>query len=174
MLRELKLIKKLRHDNIVQLRVCFRRKGKLYLVFEYVDKNLYELIEDNPSGLDPALVKRIIYKIVNAVIYIHSKDLIHRDIKPENILVTGQYNLKVCDFGFARNLPQKGGVLTDYVATRWYRAPELLLGSYSYGKEIDFWAIGCIMREITDGKAMFEGENELNQLHLIQRLVLKF
>jgi cyclin-dependent kinase-like len=174
MIRELKVLKKLRHDNIVQLKECFRRKGKLYLVFEYVDKNLYELLEETPTGLDPLIVKKIIYQLCKAVMYIHSNDMIHRDIKPENVLVTAEHNVKVCDFGFARSMPQKGGVLTDYVATRWYRAPELLLGSSNYGKEIDYWAIGCIMGEITDGKPMFEGDNELNQLYLIQKLLGPF
>jgi serine/threonine protein kinase len=174
MVRELKVLKKLRHENIVQLKECFRRKGKLYLVFEYVDKNLYELLEETPNGLDPAIVKKIIYQLCKAVMYIHSNDMIHRDIKPENVLVTSDHSVKVCDFGFARSMPQKGGVLTDYVATRWYRAPELLLGSSNYGKEIDYWAIGCIMGEITDGRPMFEGDNELNQLHLIQKLLGSF
>ena len=170
MVRELKVLKKLKHDNIVQLKECFKKKGKLYLVFEYVDRNLYELIEESPSGLDPLIVKKIIYQICKAVIYMHNNEIIHRDIKPENILITNDYGVKVCDFGFARAVP-KTGTLTDYVATRWYRAPELLLGYPTYGREVDFWAIGCIMGEITDGRAMFEGESELNQLQLIQRLL---
>jgi len=171
MLRELKVLKKLRHENIVQLKESFRRKGKLYLVFEYVDRNLLEILEQYPNGLDQQLVKRFIYQLCKSIIYIHNNDMIHRDIKPENILITNDLNVKVCDFGFTRSLPQKGGILTDYVATRWYRAPELLLGCSNYGKEIDFWAVGCIMGEITDGKAMFPSENELEQLYMIQKLL---
>jgi cyclin-dependent kinase-like len=170
MLRELKVLKKLRHENIVQLKESFRRKGKLYLVFEYVDRNLLEILETQPNGFDQQLVKKFIYQLCKSIIYIHSIDMIHRDIKPENILVTNDLQVKVCDFGFTRSLPQKGGILTDYVATRWYRAPELLLGCTNYGKEIDFWAVGCIMGEITDGKAMFPSENELEQLYMIQKL----
>lgn len=169
--RELKVLKKLRHDNIVQLKECFRRKGKLYLVFEYVEKNLLQLLEENPEGLDQNLVKRIIYQICKAIVYIHTNEMLHRDIKPENILVTGEHMVKVCDFGFARSMPQKGGILTDYVATRWYRSPELLLGCTNYGKEIDYWAIGCIMGEISDGQPMFPGEDELSQLNLIQKVL---
>jgi cyclin-dependent kinase-like len=171
MLRELKVLKKLRHENIVQLKESFRRKGKLYLVFEYVDRNLLEILEQYPNGLDQQMVKRFIYQLCKSLIYIHNNDMIHRDIKPENILVTNDLHVKVCDFGFTRSLPQKGGILTDYVATRWYRAPELLLGCSNYGKEIDFWAVGCIMGEITDGKAMFPSENELEQLFMIQKLL---
>lgn len=171
MLRELKVLKKLKHDNIVQLKESFRRKGKLYLVFEYLEKNLLQVIEENPSGVDPNLIKKIIYQVCKAVIFIHSNETLHRDIKPENILMTADNLVKVCDFGFARGVPQKGGILTDYVATRWYRAPELLLGCTNYGKEVDFWAIGCIMGELLDGQPMFPGDNELSQLILIQKLL---
>lgn len=171
MLRELKVLKSVKHDNIVGFKECFKRKGKLYLVFEYIEKNLLEILEQNANGLDQNIVKKYIYQLCKAINYIHSIDLIHRDIKPENILITNENIIKLCDFGFARAMPTKGGVLTDYVATRWYRAPELLLGSTSYGKEVDFWAVGCIMGEITDGQPMFPGENELNQLNLIQKLL---
>ena len=87
MLRELKVLKKLRHENIVQLKESFRRKGKLYLVFEYVDRNLLEILEQQPNGFDQQLVKKFIYQLCKSIIYIHSIDMIHRDIKPENILV---------------------------------------------------------------------------------------
>ncbi len=96
--------------------------------------------------------------------------MIHRDIKPENLLINPANNdLRLCDFGFARVLNNKG-VLTDYVATRWYRSPELLL-SNSYGKEVDIWAIGCIMGEITDGDPLFPGESEIDQLYCIQKIL---
>ena len=74
----------------------------------------------------------------------------------------------LCDFGFARSLPLNNSPLTDYVATRWYRAPELLLGSTSYGREVDLWAIGCIMGELTDGQPLFPGESDIDQLYIIQ------
>lgn len=79
--------------------------------------------------------------------------------------------MKLCDFGFARTMPSKAGDMTDYVATRWYRAPELLLGSSNYGKEVDYWAIGCIMGELTDGQPLFPGESEIDQLYLIQKMI---
>lgn len=101
-------------------------------------------------------------------------NVIHRDIKPENLLITDTNQLKICDFGFARNLPQQkpgsNQILTDYVATRWYRSPELLLGD-KYSKEVDIWAIGCIMGEITDGEPLFPGESEIDQLYVIQKIM---
>jgi cyclin-dependent kinase-like len=90
---------------------------------------------------------------------------VHRDIKPENLLISttpgSVGKLKLCDFGFARALPTNKDVsITDYVSTRWYRAPELLLGSTHYGKEVDVWAVGCIMAELVDGQPLFPGAQE--------------
>ena len=116
---------------------AFRRKSKLYLVFEYVEKNLLEILEEKPSGLDPNLVKNFIYQLVKAISFCHMNNVIHRDIKPENLLIDpdalrnglngsggqGPNTLKLCDFGFARFLPQsssKEAAMTDYVSTRWY------------------------------------------------------
>jgi cyclin-dependent kinase-like len=82
--------------------------------------------------------------------YLHSKDIIHRDVKPENLLVNFEGTVKICDFGFARVMPQAPGKLTDYVATRWYRSPELLITN-DYGKPVDIWAVGCIMGELVNG-----------------------
>ena len=176
-LREVKILRMLKHDNIVTLREAFRRKGRLYLVFEYVDRTLLEVLEANSSGTDPALVIKYIYQLVKAIDWCHSNDVIHRDIKPENLLVSLDNTLKLCDFGFARTMPQRGAALTDYVATRWYRAPELLLAweqngqAYAaYGQAVDMWAIGCIMGELIDGQPLFPGESEIDQLYLIQRV----
>ena len=152
---------------------AFRRKGKLYLVFEYVPRNLLEVLEERPGGLDPTLVRRYIWQLVKAIAWCHRHDIVHRDIKPENLLVgpddTRSDALKLCDFGFARQLKRHkpDEVLTDYVATRWYRAPELLLGSEKYGTEVDTWAIGCIMGELTDGQPLFPGESDVDQLHIV-------
>jgi cyclin-dependent kinase-like len=87
----------------------------------------------------------VIYRTVKCLQYLHSKNILHRDVKPENILLNGDYSvLKICDFGFARFLPEKDYDLTEYVATRWYRSPELLVGE-PYGKPSDLWALGCII-----------------------------
>jgi len=171
-LREVKILRMLKHENIVELREAFRRKGKLYLVFEYVEKNLLEILEQQPSGLPPELVRRYIYQLCRAINWCHEHDVVHRDIKPENLLINPDHSLKLCDFGFARTVTAKNrGDLTDYVATRWYRAPELLLGDTGYGKSVDVWAIGCIMGELTDGQPLFPGESEIDQLYVIQKVM---
>jgi cyclin-dependent kinase-like len=171
-LREVKLLRLLRHGNIVSLIEAFRRKGKLYLVFEYVEKNLLEVLEEQAQGLDPALVRHYIFQLCQAIHWCHSNEVVHRDIKPENLLIdVARRQLKLCDFGFARLLNNPNEELTDYVATRWYRAPELLLGSTQYSFSVDLWAIGCIMGEITDGQPLFPGESEVDQLYIIQKIV---
>ncbi|OQS02658.1 hypothetical protein THRCLA_04980 [Thraustotheca clavata] len=173
-LREVKILKMLKQDNIVNLKEAFRRKGKLYLVFEYVEKNLLEVLEEKPTGLDPELVRRYIYQLSKAIHYCHENGVVHRDIKPENLLVntTSDHSLRLCDFGFARLINDAHSQeLTDYVATRWYRSPELLLGSTKYGKSVDIWAIGCIMGELLDGQPLFPGESEIDQLYMIQKML---
>jgi cyclin-dependent kinase-like len=169
-LREVKILRMLNQPNIVSLKEAFRRKGKLYLVFEYVEKNLLEVLEEHPGGLDPELVRRYIFQLCLAIEFCHRNDIIHRDIKPENLLVDPDHSLKLCDFGFARTLSHNQP-LTDYVATRWYRAPELLLGSTKYRKSVDMWAIGCIMGELIDGQPLFPGESEIDQLYIIQKVL---
>lgn len=170
-LREVKILRMLKHPNIVDLREAFRRKGKLYLVFEYVHNNLLEVLEERPNGLDEELVRRYIFQLCMAIYWCHSNNVIHRDIKPENLLVNRDHSLKLCDFGFARTIKSSTQGLTDYVSTRWYRAPELLLGSTHYDWSVDYWSIGCIMGELTDGQPMYPGESEVDQLYIIQRIL---
>lgn len=178
MKRELKMLQIIKHENIVEFKDAFKRKTNLFLVFEYVDRNLLEVLQESPTGLDQGLIKKLIFQICVALKYLHEQSIVHRDIKPENLLVDGNSKLKVCDFGFARYIkPSQVGnfytgthqnqVLTDYVATRWYRSPELLLTNGVYGPEIDYWAVGCIMGELTDGDPLFPGNNEIDQLNLI-------
>ena len=172
MKRELKMLQRLNHPNVVDFQDAFKRKGNLFLVFEFCEKNLLELLQENPKGLNPNLIRKFIYQLCKAIKYLHSESIIHRDIKPENLLITDDMNIKLCDFGFARLI--RGGPtekLTDYVATRWYRAPELLLTQGQYGKDVDYWAIGCIMGELVDGNPLFPGETEIDQIHCIQKVL---
>lgn len=108
------------------------------------------------------------YQICKGMKYLHSADIIHRDLKPSNILINSDCHLKICDFGLARSLvndsEEKDVVLTEEVATRWYRAPEVLLGSQSYDKSADVWSVGCILAELLIGKPIFPGNSTLNQL----------
>mmetsp|Transcript_13362 Transcript_13362/g.46785 ORF Transcript_13362/g.46785 Transcript_13362/m.46785 type:complete len:590 (-) Transcript_13362:28-1797(-) len=170
-LREVKILRMLRHPNIVSLKEAFRRKGKLYLVFEFVAKNLLEVLETNPSGVGPDGMQRYMLQLCQAIECCHAQSVVHRDIKPENLLInTREKQLKLCDFGFARTF-SPNCELSDYVATRWYRAPELLLGSTRYNMMVDIFACGCIMGELADGQPLFPGESEIDQLYIIQRML---
>ncbi|XP_055987046.1 cyclin-dependent kinase-like 5 isoform X3 [Sorex fumeus] len=170
-LRELKMLRTLKQENIVELKEAFRRRGKLYLVFEYVEKNMLELLEEMPNGVPPDKVKSYIYQLIKAIHWCHKNDIVHRDIKPENLLISHNDVLKLCDFGFARNLSEGNNAnYTEYVATRWYRSPELLLGA-PYGKSVDMWSVGCILGELSDGQPLFPGESEIDQLFTIQKVL---
>eukprot|EP00992_Anisonema_acinus_P012831 TRINITY_DN8380_c0_g1_i1.p1 TRINITY_DN8380_c0_g1~~TRINITY_DN8380_c0_g1_i1.p1 ORF type:complete len:666 (-),score=147.70 TRINITY_DN8380_c0_g1_i1:157-2154(-) len=166
-LREVRILKQLKHDNIVNLVEVFRRKGKLYLVFEYVEKTILEELEKHPYGLSELEVKKCTWQLLKGVEYCHDNNIIHRDIKPENILMSKHGALKLCDFGFARALAGHGAKYTDYVATRWYRSPELLVGDTEYGKPVDVWAIGCNVAELSNGIPLFPGESDIDQLFQI-------
>ncbi|XP_044176321.1 cyclin-dependent kinase-like 5 isoform X1 [Acropora millepora] len=170
-LRELKVLRMLKQENIVELREAFRRRGKLYLVFEYVERNMLEMLEEMPNGVPSQKVRNYVFQLIKAIKWCHQNDVIHRDIKPENLLISKDGVLKLCDFGFARAMTVNGsGQFTDYVATRWYRSPELLLGA-PYGKPVDMWAIGCILGELSDGQPVFPGESEIDQLFTIQKVL---
>lgn len=116
--------------------------------------------------------KYIIYQIAKALKYLHSTDLIHRDLKPSNVLINSECLVKVCDFGLIRSLDQElddgePRIMTEYVATRWYRAPEILLGSNSYSKGVDIWSFGCLIAELFRGKPLFAGTSTLNQIERV-------
>lgn len=127
-----------------------------------------EELENSPEGLPIDKLKYLTYQMLRALYFMHSNDLIHRDVKPENLLVSQNGILKVCDFGFTRStLPNASAVYTDYVSTRWYRSPELLVGDANYNKTVDVWAIGCIYAEMFNGMPLFPGESDLHTLKLI-------
>lgn len=150
-----------KHPNIVKLLEIIPNNKRVLLVFEFVDSNLYEVIEKNPLGLEILFAKRIIFQLLKGLQYCHSLNIIHRDIKPENILISNFQCLKLCDFGFARKLSNCN--LTDYVSTRWYRSPELLVKA-KYGFASDTWAVGCVIFEMITGQPLFPGENDYDTL----------
>jgi len=165
------------HENIVQLQNVMKADNSkdLYLVFEYMETDLHAVIRANI--LQEVHKQYIMYQSFKALKYMHSAKLVHRDLKPSNLLLNAECLMKVADFGLARSLlndvPDKGDkdVLTDYVSTRWYRAPEILLGSNTYGKSVDMWSLGCIFGEMLGGKPLFPGQNTLHQLELVGRVI---
>ncbi|XP_037301666.1 cyclin-dependent kinase-like 1 isoform X2 [Manduca sexta] len=169
-LREIRMLKNLKHPNLVNLIEVFRRKRKLHLVFEYCDHTVLHELEKYPAGCPELLSKQIIWQTLQGVAYCHRHNCIHRDVKPENILLTGDGVVKLCDFGFARMIsPGPGESYTDYVATRWYRAPELLVGDTMYSTPVDVWAIGCVFAELLSSEALWPGKSDLDQLYLIRK-----
>lgn len=164
--REVRMLQQLKHPNVVRLEDVFRREGKLYLVFEYIEKNILQVLESTTHGIPPCDLRCYMYQLLRGLEFCHAHNVIHRDVKPENVLIDKSGILKLCDFGFARQMTSKGKY-TDYVATRWYRAPELLVGDVSYGKPVDVWALGCMFAELSDGQPLFPGESDLDQLCLI-------
>ena len=166
-MREIRILKELKHENIVNLIEVFRWKGKIFLVFEYVPHTVLEELENNQNGLDPLEAKKYMWQLIRGTEFVHQHNVIHRDIKPENLLISKHGALKICDFGFARFLSGPDTLYTDYVSTRWYRAPELLVGDANYGRGIDIWAIGCLLAELTTGQPLFPGESDLRTLQYI-------
>ena len=158
------------HENIIRLRNIIKAENNkdLYLVFDFMETDLHHVIR---AGILQDIHKQyIIYQTLKALKYIHSAELIHRDLKPSNILINSECHIKVADFGLARSVAAHGEdtniKLTDYVATRWYRAPEILLGSTSYSKAVDMWSVGCILGELIVGKPIFPGTSTLSYNHL--------
>ena len=158
------------HENIIRLLNVIKAENDkdIYLVFEYMETDLHTVIRANI--LEPIHKQFIMYQLLKALKFIHSAAIIHRDLKPSNILINSDSYIKVCDFGLARCITSSTGkdvVMTDYVATRWYRAPEILLGSTKYGTQADMWSVGCIFGELLGGKPMFPGTSTLSQINKV-------
>ncbi|XP_071378120.1 mitogen-activated protein kinase 15 [Centroberyx affinis] len=165
------------HANIVKLLNVIRAQNDkdIYLIFEYMDTDLHAVIKKG-SLLKDIHKRYVMYQLLKATKYLHSGNVIHRDQKPSNILLDTDCFVKLCDFGLARSLYQiqedsGNPVLTEYVATRWYRAPEILLGSTRYTKGVDMWSIGCILGEMLLGKALFPGTSTINQIEKIMSAI---
>jgi mitogen-activated protein kinase 15 len=171
--REVFLLKEMEHENIIKLHKIIRAENgeDLYLVFEYMDSDLHYAIR---TGILEEDHKRyIIYQLLKSILFIHSSNVVHRDLKPENLLLNTSCQLKVADFGLARSVHETEGSaypMTEYVATRWYRAPEIVLGSSVYTKGVDMWAIGCIIAELYSAKPLFPGKSTIDQLTKIMEV----
>ncbi len=170
--REIMFLRQLKHSNIISLERTVRAKNDkdIYLVFEHMDVDLHTLIREDgrSTNLQERHKQYIIYQIAKSIYFLHNSNLIHRDLKPSNILINENCDAKLCDFGLVRLMEEPDDhevvVMTDYIATRWYRAPELLFGCKDYCKSVDIWALGCLIGEMFYGKAMFPGTSTINQI----------
>ncbi|KAF8725838.1 hypothetical protein HU200_020399 [Digitaria exilis] len=178
-LREIKLLRLLRHPDIVEIKHILlppsRREFRdIYVVFELMESDLHQVIKAN-DDLTPEHYQFFLYQLLRGLKYIHTANVFHRDLKPKNILANADCKLKICDFGLARvafNDTPTAIFWTDYVATRWYRAPELCGSFFSkYTPAIDIWSIGCIFAELLTGKPLFPGKNVVHQLDIITDLL---
>ncbi|XP_031465514.1 mitogen-activated protein kinase 15 [Phasianus colchicus] len=165
------------HPNIIKLLDVIRAQNNkdIYLIFESMETDLHAVIKKG-NVLKDIHKCYILYQLLKATKFIHSGNVIHRDQKPSNILLDADCFVKLCDFGLARSLcqmdeEQSSPALTEYVATRWYRAPEILLSSRSYTKGVDMWSIGCILGELLLGKPLFPGTSTINQIEQILRVI---
>ncbi|XP_061777909.1 serine/threonine-protein kinase MAK isoform X8 [Nerophis ophidion] len=165
-LREVKSLKKLNHANVVKLKEVIRENDHLYFVFEYMKENLYQLMKDRMRLIPESVIRNISYQILQGLSFIHKHGFFHRDMKPENLLCMGPELVKIADFGLAREIRSKPPY-TDYVSTRWYRAPEVLLRSSTYSSPIDLWAVGCIMAELYTLRPLFPGNSEVDEIFKI-------
>ncbi|KAG1682990.1 Serine/threonine-protein kinase ICK [Nymphon striatum] len=159
----LQCLKKLSHANVIKLKEVIRENDILHFVFEYMSENLYQLIKDRDKPYSEPVIRNILYQIFQGLTFMHKHGFFHRDIKPENLLCMGPDLIKIADFGLAREVRS---VLpyTEYVSTRWYRAPEILLRAKNYNAPIDIWAVGCIMGELYTLRPMFPGNSEIDMI----------
>lgn len=161
------------HPNIIDLlNLSYdSNNGYVSMFFELMDYNVYELITEHKKPFDEQTTLILIYQLLKAISFIHSKNLFHRDIKPENCMVNkNTMELKLCDFGSTRSATNLQPY-TEYVSTRWYRAPECILTSGSYGVKVDEWAVGCMIYEIMTTRPLFPGKNEIDQIGRIHNLI---
>jgi len=166
---ELQALKALRHEFIVRLRELIRSQqdGSLYFVFEFLDSDLGQLIRRNPRGVEERLSMELARQLFAGLAHMHQMNFLHRDLKPENVLLdSSQKTIRIADMGQARSLRSRPP-FTDYVGTRWYRAPECLLRDRSYSSPVDVWGAGLIFAELLRGTPLFCGTSSLDQLYKI-------
>mmetsp|Transcript_70294 Transcript_70294/g.161267 ORF Transcript_70294/g.161267 Transcript_70294/m.161267 type:complete len:490 (-) Transcript_70294:141-1610(-) len=178
--REIRLLRHFNHENIMKVvdlppPPSLTDFEDVYIVSELMETDLHRVIYSRQRLTDEH-IQYFLYQILCGVKYIHSANVLHRDLKPSNVLLNANCDLKLCDFGLSRGLndeetPAANGDLTEYVVTRWYRAPEIMLSVQDYSRAIDVWSIGCIFAEMLGRKPLFPGNDYIHQLKLITKVV---
>lgn len=172
-IREISLLKELKHPNVVNLKDVLMEESRLYLIFEFLSMDLKKYMDTLPQGkmMNPELVRSYMYQITSAMLFCHRRRVLHRDLKPQNLLIDQKGVIKIADFGLGRSFGIPVRVYTHEIVTLWYRAPEVLLGSQRYACPVDIWSIGCIFAEMVTRKPLFQGDSEIDQLFRMFRIL---
>ncbi|KAI3468696.1 hypothetical protein Pfo_025359 [Paulownia fortunei] len=173
-LREIKLLRHLDHENVIAIKDIIRPPKReafndVYIVYELMDTDLHQIIRSDQALTDDHC-QYFLYQLLRGLKYVHSANVLHRDLKPSNLFLNANCDLKIGDFGLARTTSETD-FMTEYVVTRWYRAPELLLNCSEYTAAIDVWSVGCILAEIMTREPLFPGKDYVHQLRLITELL---
>jgi serine/threonine protein kinase len=171
-LREVSILRRMNHCNIVKFHEASVDPTSLTLILEFLDSDLFRLMakmRGNP--LDPDLCCSYAYQMLCGLYYLHSHRVIHRDIKPANLLIDRDGHLKICDFGLSRTFTLPIRELEFGVVTQWYRSPELLLHNDYYDVGVDIWSAGCVIAEMVNGSALFQGDSDMDMAHQVFRIL---
>ncbi|KNC79288.1 CMGC/MAPK/ERK1 protein kinase [Sphaeroforma arctica JP610] len=173
--REIKILNAFDHENVIGILDMIQPTSyddfkEIYIVQELMETDLYKLLKS--QTLSTEHICYFVYQILRGLKYVHSANVLHRDLKPSNVLLNANCDLKICDFGLSRvGNSNTGDIYTEYVATRWYRAPEIMLNSRCYDQSIDVWSVGCILAEMLGGRPLFPGKHYIDQLSLIMNVI---
>ncbi|EDV58529.1 cyclin-dependent kinase 1 [Drosophila erecta] len=172
-IREISLLKELKHENIVCLEDVLMEENRIYLIFEFLSMDLKKYMDSLPvdKHMESELVRSYLYQITSAILFCHRRRVLHRDLKPQNLLIDKSGLIKVADFGLGRSFGIPVRIYTHEIVTLWYRAPEVLLGSPRYSCPVDIWSIGCIFAEMATRKPLFQGDSEIDQLFRMFRIL---
>ncbi|CAD7950363.1 unnamed protein product [Amoebophrya sp. A25] len=170
-IREIALLKELQHPNIVRLYDVIHTESELTLVFEFLDQDLKKLLDNCERGLDAVTCRSFMFQLLRGIAYCHQNRVLHRDLKPQNLLINREGALKLADFGLARAFGIPVRSYTHEVVTLWYRSPDVLMGSRKYSTPVDLWSCGCIFAEMINGKPLFPGNTDPDQLQKIFRML---
>ncbi|KAJ3050491.1 TFIIH complex serine/threonine-protein kinase subunit kin28 [Rhizophlyctis rosea] len=166
-IREVKFLRELKHPNIIELIDVFSHKTNLNLVLEFLDADLEMLIKNKPLKFSAADIKSWMLMLCRGIYHCHRHFILHRDLKPNNLLLASDGQLKIADFGLARDYGDPKRPMTSEVVTRWYRSPELLMGAKMYSGAVDMWSVGCIFAELLMRVPYFAGDTDIGQLDMI-------